>query len=565
VNEQDRPVAWPVGIADDLPDRFWVAGSGDSAEAETGGDPTSGVVTVGFLLAALGRRRKLWVTLAVLGLVIGGGLFHRLPPSTSATTTIFVPAGPVGNASDQINTDVALAQSEAVGNAVVQELHLPGTGQKFLGSYSVTSPSDQVIVVMLNAPTAAEATQWTNAVAAEFLKLRSAFAEAEQTQQEENYNAQVAQAQAKLTTITSELSDARSSGADQSKISQLEQQQTLQSNAVSEARQTATSLILTSRVSTQEEVQFSRVLNPAALIHKSKVKSALTYVGGGLIGGLVLGVAIVIVGALLSEKLRRRDDVAYALGAPVLLSVGRLHEGLLRRGRVMRALRPRATRIRERDMRRLVRYLRGAIPLGPAGAKSLAVVAASDPATVAEAVVTLATELGREGTRVLLADLSDGHKAGRRLGVTDPGLTLSRVGPKGKGFFLAIPAADDPAPAGPLSPAGSDAADLESAEAESAIAEPAAPESVKNLAWVASTADVVLSLVSLDPAGGGFHLATWATTAVAVLTAGESSALYTRSIAEMVHTGGVRLHSGVLVAADKNDESLGAVIPAQEL
>jgi hypothetical protein len=76
---------------------------------------------------------------------------------------------------------------------------------------------------------------------------------------------------------------------------------------------------------------------------------------------------------------------------------------------------------------------------------------------------------------------------------------------------------------------------------------------------------VVLSLVSLHPGDGGSHLATWATTAVAVITAGESSALYIRSIAEMVKTGGVRLHSGVLVAADKNDESLGTVMTTPAL
>ena len=38
--------------------------------------------------------------------------------------------------------------------------------------------------------------------------------------------------------------------------------------------------------------------------------------------GLVLGLGIVIVRALVSDRLRRRDDVAHALGAPVNLSVG---------------------------------------------------------------------------------------------------------------------------------------------------------------------------------------------------------------------------------------------------
>ena len=38
--------------------------------------------------------------------------------------------------------------------------------------------------------------------------------------------------------------------------------------------------------------------------------------------GLVLGMGIVVIQALVSDRLRRRDDIAQALGAPVKLSVG---------------------------------------------------------------------------------------------------------------------------------------------------------------------------------------------------------------------------------------------------
>ena len=38
--------------------------------------------------------------------------------------------------------------------------------------------------------------------------------------------------------------------------------------------------------------------------------------------GLVIGMVIVIVRALVSDRLRRRDDIAEAIGAPVKLSIG---------------------------------------------------------------------------------------------------------------------------------------------------------------------------------------------------------------------------------------------------
>ena len=57
-------------------------------------------------------------------------------------------------------------------------------------------------------------------------------------------------------------------------------------------------------------------------MHRSRFKTLGEYFGAALGGGLVIGLAIVIVQALVSTKLRRRYDVAQALGAPVRLSIG---------------------------------------------------------------------------------------------------------------------------------------------------------------------------------------------------------------------------------------------------
>ena len=66
----------------------------------------------------------------------------------------------------------------------------------------------------------------------------------------------------------------------------------------------------------------SKVLDPASPVPPhSRLKHLLLYAGGGLIIGLILGMGIVVLRALLSDRLRRRDDVAHALGAPVKLSV----------------------------------------------------------------------------------------------------------------------------------------------------------------------------------------------------------------------------------------------------
>jgi hypothetical protein len=80
-----------------------------------------------------------------------------------------------------------------------------------------------------------------------------------------------------------------------------------------------------------------------------------------------------------------------------------------------------------------------------------------------------------------------------------------------------------------------------------------------DLAAACAAADYLLTLVTLDPVAGGDHLATWATEAVAVVTAGRSSSVRIHAVGEIIRLAGVRLASVVLLKADKSDESLGAL------
>ena len=72
-----------------------------------------------------------------------------------------------------------------------------------------------------------------------------------------------------------------------------------------------------------------------------------------------------------------------------------------------------------------------------------------------------------------------------------------------------------------------------------------------------ASADLLLTLATLDPAFGGEHLVTWATDAVAMVTAGRSSAVRIHAVGEMTKLSGTRLISAVVLGADKDDESLG--------
>ena len=84
-----------------------------------------------------------------------------------------------------------------------------------------------------------------------------------------------------------------------------------------------------------------------------------------------------------------------------------------------------------------------------------------------------------------------------------------------------------------------------------------------DLAAACASADVLLTLATLDPATGGDYLSTWATDAVAVVTAGKSSSVRIHAVGEMIRLRASASASVVLLGADKGDESLGTAFRAR--
>jgi hypothetical protein len=334
------------------------------------------------------------------------------------------------------------------------------------------------------------------------------------------------------------------SRADQARLTALQAERSREEGVLNGLEQAVQAYQVSNQVAVSREVAGSQVLDAPAPVHRSLVRHALLYAVAGLVAGLLLGVALVIVQALVSGRLRWRDEVARALGAPVHLSVGRLRAARWRPGRGGR----------DRDVQRLVAHLRGAVPARAGGTAALAVVAVDNAAEVAPSVVALAVSCAREGKQVVLADLAGGAPAARLLQIKRPATGTVRVNEArvhGVSLMVAVPSRGSAALAGPLPQAR--------AAQPGMPGMPGPPEPPSEaVAAVYASADLLITLATLDPATGPDHLPTWADSAVVTVTAGQSSETRINAVGEMIRLAGTPLVSAVLTGTDKHDESLGA-------
>jgi capsular polysaccharide biosynthesis protein len=539
---EEQTVTIPaVPAGDDQPERL-PADDGFPAADPRPGEYATGLVSLAFIKAALWRSAWLWCATAIAGMLIGLGLNVALPPAHQASTTVLLVHSPSEVPNDAVLTDIALAQSHTVAERAVRQLGLRQSAGSFLAAYTVTQVTDRVLVITASAPSSGEAVRHARAVAGAFLQFRAQEARTQQQFAFHAYDVSVADAKQAVASLNTQISKVEVQPVSASQQAELGNLKSRLEQAVSDLDtrvRGAKDAKQAMQVATDQMVGGSKVVDAAAPGSYSHLKLLATYAASGLLVGLALGVGIVIVRALVSDRLRRRDDVAHALGAPVKLSVGTVRTSRWLPGRHGLAAAESA------GVQRIVGHLGNTVAAQSRGTAALAVVAVDDQQVAAVSLVSLAVSCAQQlGVRVVVADLCGGAPAARLLGVTGAGVHKVDVG--GARLMVAIPDRGDVAPIGPL--------------ASAAVPAPAAACG-EQLAAAFAQADVLLTLAALDPSVGGEHLATWAATAVAVVTAGRSSATRIRAAGEMVRLSGIPLVSAVLVGADKSDESVGVVLP----
>jgi capsular polysaccharide biosynthesis protein len=493
----------------------------------------AGLTSVRFIGEALRRRAWVWCGAAMAGLATSAALYVLAPTAYQAQTSILVTNNTIDDSAAQMQGDIGIAENAQVAEGAMDLLGSRQSVGAFLASYIVTSASDQVLLIITKASSADAAVREADAIAAVFLKFRAH----ELTTQQllgmavlrplvASHKRQVKTLAAQIRRVTAE----RKSHARKAELRHLKKKFGKVSGALSGLDYELTFY----PVVTQSMVRGTEVLDAAAPIPPSRRHVAIIDAIAGLVLGLGIGIGIVVVSALMSNRLRRRDDVARLLGS-VVRSVGR-QRPTVRRGRGVRSTHPFGSAAAPRgEIRHLSERLRDAIPHG--GPTALAVVAVDCVRPAAMALASMAVARAREGRRVVLADLSDRASAARVLGIGEPG--VHQIEASGAQLVVVVPRPGD---IGPV--------DIASQVAD-------APGWTRAVTVAQEPADLLLSLAELNPAVGADKLATWATDVAVVVAAGRSAPKTIRAVGEMVRLAGMHLALGVLLRPDKTDESVG--------
>jgi hypothetical protein len=355
-------------------------GRGGAEGQEDSGTAVSAPISLSFLKAALRRRWWVWTATALVGLMLGASYRVVQPPPYKAAADVYLMMPANADPVTYMPGEANLAQTEPVAAQAAHDQHWNVSPYALLGGYQASVVGGQIIRITAKSKYQVAAVALSGAVAQAYLENRA-----------DRLTKQNDVVVAGLNEQVNELKQAMSSANQATQVADAGNIQNLQIQIGNDYGQV------------QSLIRSSTVIDPAALLPSKRKKIVIRDGISGLIGGLALGMALVIGQAVLSDRPRRRDEIAEALGAPVELSVGRYRRPLLMRKRRLagRVVHPNP------EMTMVARRLSSRLEQAPGAALAVVSVDCSEPAALA--VASVARSLAEEGGRVTVVDLAEGR------------------------------------------------------------------------------------------------------------------------------------------------------------
>lgn len=483
--------------------------------------PPGPVTSLRQVLATLRRRWRTWVTIGLVGMLLGAGWAIRSPAPGQASVTLLL-AHPTGvDPASAMATDVSILRTRTMAQRVIDQLHLPMTPSDLQAAITAVSVTSTVLQLTVKSPVTGRALEIAKVLSTRYLDFRGGQLSSQAKALQDGYQQRIDALQKQVQSLSQQYSRLSKGSADDR--AQAGDVLTLRSQMTAQIT-TLQQNIEESQIGTTSVILASHELDPAhSLITKSRRRIA-TATASGLIGGLGVGGVVVLVPTLLSTRVRRREDVAATVGTSAVYAVPRVRgRPPVDRGRAVLAS----------AVERLCR------DLDDRDRVTLAVGTIDEDRWAPDVVAEAACVLAEEGRTTLVVDLS--RKGGMAA-------AMDRARTRGRDPLPLVFRPDGPLPEltrGPLGRRSRHHLD------EATLT-----------AW--DEADVVLTLAPLDLDGGADELATWSTDVVLLVTAGRTGAERLRSLADLVRTAGLELRAALLCGTDRTDESLGRRSDADE-
>jgi succinoglycan biosynthesis transport protein ExoP len=355
--------------------------------------------------ASRALRRGWWlpVVLAIIGAAVGGYVGSHRPHEAAATVLVNPlvgnPFSPTGTGEDLVNlqSEAQLVASDRVARAVAADTGYQGDPRDLLGGLSVTVPSNtQALVVTSSASTQPRAVRRAQAFAREYLVVRTKRADAVVASQSKVIQAQLAAARAQ----TKQLTASRTRTTDPAQQASLDTQ--IQSS-VDRTQQLQQSL----QELTGTPVDAGGVVNSAVPVKPfGPLSPVVVFAILGLIGFLVLGLALTLLRARSGSRVRHTDDVT-SHGLDV---VGTISRKSAARSRAMLLDDEPTSSDGQVPGDGVLSKLRLAILMHRSRPLPISVLVATASSSVPTAVTGagLARSLAQANLRVVLVDLGDG-------------------------------------------------------------------------------------------------------------------------------------------------------------
>jgi hypothetical protein len=349
------------------------------------------------LVVGIRWRRRIWLSLALLGLFIGVLLTVLFPPQPAAVTRVLIARADDLQAERSVlmATDVALCQTSEVAAPALKQLNVTEKPADFLATYHCVGVTPNVLEITVPGRSDADAVRRAQALA-------DAFIANHVTRTQDAVDAEVkplldrrARLERTLATINNTISTTTAPA-------QLDELYSDRESLASQIRELEKG-VEEARVGAPAVTAGTRLVDPPRALPLGLIRTGITQAVMGLVLGLGAGLAVAALLSVSRDRPVLRRDIAAQLGVSIIAQLPELPRGPCRVCR-----RSRHTRERKRVAATLARLVRDT-------PSSVSLLEIGCPQTTAALALDIAIQLASERPVVIVDDLDGSHlrKVGR--------------------------------------------------------------------------------------------------------------------------------------------------------